>query len=147
MDVENEEIAKDVHIEDFHKPKTCLHTFIFDSEFVSIDNAGNVLVLSLPQLPLKSISQRHEGSNMASAYHSIDNYKDHEENLVEGQDDASHPRSQEVENAHKLSTDFIDIDLSPRLTNFIKSGIVPESPVHNSGSYLQKLFSPFPSSV
>ncbi|KAL8485930.1 hypothetical protein ACS0TY_028004 [Phlomoides rotata] len=185
MDIELEEIAEDVNIEDFHKPKTCLHTFIFDSEFVSVDNAGNVLVLSLPQLPLESMSQRIEGSNMTSTYHLINNNKDHEENLVEGEGDPSwHPRSPEVahefyicnpdaENgksfsgeeevphtpvssrkvsdlcgqdhnvmhdkmlmplAHELSSDFIDLELSPRLTNFIKSGIVPESPVHNSGT-------------
>ncbi|GAB4844800.1 hypothetical protein Ancab_038187 [Ancistrocladus abbreviatus] len=33
----------------------------------------------------------------------------------------------------EFNDDIGDIDLSPRLTNFIKSGFVPESPLHNTG--------------
>lgn len=190
---------KDVHIEDFHKPKTCLHTFLFGSEFVSVDDIGNVLVFSLPQLPLESNSKQIEGSNMASVHHLVHDYKDHEENPVQAKGNpSSHPRSLEVENlhesslcnpdaengklfsgaeeilhtpvssrmrkemdisgqdhnvvhdrmlipsAHESSNDFRDSELSPRLTNFIKSGIVPESPVNNSGLCLQTLLVDIP---
>ncbi|GFP81410.1 fanconi anemia group m protein homolog [Phtheirospermum japonicum] len=52
--IEVEEIAKDAHIEDLPKLKPCVHNTLFGSEFVSVDDVGNVLVLSLPRLPLDS---------------------------------------------------------------------------------------------
>ncbi|KAH6765134.1 hypothetical protein C2S51_016383 [Perilla frutescens var. frutescens] len=186
---ELDEMVKDVHIEDTHKPKTWSHTFLFASEFVSVDSVGNVLVLSLPQLPLESSSKLKEGSNMASAYHLMHDYKNHEENPLQPIDNQSwHPRSPEVENVHEFScphdpgaekekkfsmaeeilhsvssrmqkemdisdqdhdvghgrmlpsahesaNDHKDSELSPRLTNFIKSGVVPESPINDSGTW------------
>lgn len=191
---EHEEMVKDVHIEKSLKTKTWLHTFLFGSEFVSVDNVGNVLVLSLPHLPLESNSKRTKVSNMASAYHLMHDYKGHEENPLQPIDNPSlHPRSPEVENIHEFSphspdaenekfsmaeeilhtpvssrmqqemdisdqdhdvghdsilpsphdsaNDLEDSELSPRLTNFIKSGVVPESPIIVSGLYTNVLFS------
>ncbi|KAL0360056.1 UNVERIFIED_CONTAM: DEAD-box ATP-dependent RNA helicase FANCM [Sesamum radiatum] len=63
-DIELQKIAKDKHIEDFHKQKPLLHTFLFISEFVSVDDNGNVLVLSLPQLPVESNSKHTDGSKV-----------------------------------------------------------------------------------
>ncbi|KAI3464359.1 hypothetical protein Pfo_021022 [Paulownia fortunei] len=189
-EIELEKIAKDMHIEDFHKQKPCLHALLFGSEFVSVDDVGNVLVLSLPQLPLESNSKCIVDSSMASVYQLMQDSEDHEENTVQARGNpSSHSRSPEVENLLESSlcnpdkqkgkllsgaeeilhtpvssrmpketdisgednnvvldrtlmplpdesnNDFRDSDLSPRLTNFIKSGIVPESPVNNSGTW------------
>ncbi|KAK6116697.1 hypothetical protein DH2020_049579 [Rehmannia glutinosa] len=188
IDTEVEEIAKDMHIEDFHKQKPCLHTLLFGSEFVSVDDVGNVLVLSLPQLPLESNFKHIEGGSMASAYHLMHDSEDHEENTVQGKgnpsscsrlpeenllesslrnldaqkgkllseaeeilltpvssrmpkeidvsgEDHKFVHNRKLPSADESSDDFRDSELSPRLTNFIKSGIVPESPVHNSGTW------------
>ncbi|KAL0326353.1 UNVERIFIED_CONTAM: DEAD-box ATP-dependent RNA helicase FANCM [Sesamum radiatum] len=189
-DRELQKIAKDMHIEDFHKQKPCLHTFLFASEFVSVDDNGNVLVLSLPQLPVESNSKHIDGSSMASVCHLMLESEDHEENTVQAKDNPSlHLRSPEVQilvdarlcnpdmqngkllsgaeeilytpvsgrmpkkmdlygedpnivhdrklmpSADESSKDFEDSELSPRLTNLIKSGIVPESPVNDSGTW------------
>ncbi|KAL0314141.1 UNVERIFIED_CONTAM: DEAD-box ATP-dependent RNA helicase FANCM [Sesamum angustifolium] len=183
-DRELQKIAKDMHIEDFHKQKPCLHTFLFASEFVSVDDNGNVLVLSLPQLPVESNSKHIDGSSMASVCHLMLESEDHEEDTVQAKDNSSlHLRSPEVQilvdarlcnpdmqngkllsgaeeilytpvsgrmpkemdlygedpnivhdrklmpSADESSKDFEDSELSPRLTNLIKSGIVPESPL------------------
>lgn len=151
-----------MHAEDPHKPKTWMHTFLFASEFVSVDDVGNVLVLSLPQLPLDSSTKQTEASNMASPYYLIREYKDHAEIPLQPKDNPSAeneknfnmaeeipntPDSSRMQNEldisdqdHELDNDENDSELSPRLTNFIKSGVVPESPINDSGLYIQKLF-------
>lgn len=161
---------KDVLSEDSHKPKTWLHTFLFASEFVSVDSVGNVLVLSLPQLPLDSSSKQTEVSDMASPYHLMQDYTDHTEIPLQPIDNHSleetvhefsicdhgaenekkfevaeeilhSPVSSRMQNEMDISDqDLIDVELSPRLTNLIKSGVVPESPINYSGWYIQKLF-------
>ncbi|KAG8378446.1 hypothetical protein BUALT_Bualt08G0138100 [Buddleja alternifolia] len=180
LQIEVEEIGrtKDMYIKNSHKQKPCRHTFLFGSEFVSVDDFGNVLVLSLPQLPLEFSSKCVNDSGMAYVFHSMDNFENHEDTVKAKGNPSSQSRSREVENliessrcnpdvqegklfsgAEKIiqspissgkskemdicgqghngdesSDDSRDCDLSPRLTNFIKSGIVPESPVNNSGT-------------
>ncbi|XP_011096497.1 uncharacterized protein LOC105175667 [Sesamum indicum] len=188
IDRELQKIDKDMRIEDFHKQKACLHTFLFVSEFVSVDDNGNVLVLSLPQLAVESNSKHMDGSSMASVCHLMPESEDHEENTVQAKDNpSSHlPEVQilvdsrlcntDMQNGKLLSgaeeifytpvsdkmpkemdlygedpnivhdrklmpladepsKDFEDSVLSPRLNNLIKSGIVPESPVNDSGTW------------
>lgn len=156
---ELQETAKDVHTEDSHKPKTSLHTFLFASEFVSVDDVGNVLVLSLPLLPLGSSTRRTETSNMASP---MQEYKDHAESPLQpidnpsGENEKNSYMADEIPHTpvssrmqdemdianqdHELDNDVNDSELSPRLTSFIKSGVVPESPINDSGLYIQKFF-------
>lgn len=162
--------VKDLQSEDSHKPKTWLHTFLFASEFVSVDSVGNVLVLSLPKVPLDSSSKRIESRSMASLDHSIQERVDCAEIPLQPIDNHPlHPRPTEV-TVHEFSVgdlsskdakkfdeaeeilhspvssrmqnemdisdqDLIDFYLSPRLTNLIKSGVVPESPINDSGMY------------
>ncbi|XP_042062897.1 DEAD-box ATP-dependent RNA helicase FANCM [Salvia splendens] len=153
--------VKDLQSEDSHKPKTWLHTFLFASEFVSVDSVGNVLVLSLPQVPLDSSSKRMESRNMASLDHSmhecvecaeiplqpIDNQTVHEfsvgdlfsedaKKFDEAEEILHSPVSSRMQNEMDISDqDLIDVYLSPRLTNLIKSGVVPESPINDSGTW------------
>lgn len=189
-EIEHEKIAEDMDVDDFHKQKPCIHTLLFGSEFVSVDDVGNVLVSSLPELPLDSNSKYMLGGSLASEYPSM---HDSKVNSVKGIP-SSHLRLPELENLlesspcnsdaqkGKLSSwdkeipeatiasrmleekditceehnvmhdrtvvllpdessdDVGDCELSPRLTNFIESGIVPESPVNSPGLYLQNLF-------
>ncbi|KAL6525255.1 hypothetical protein OROMI_030848 [Orobanche minor] len=166
--------ANDMHIEDSHKHKTCVHTPLFDSEFVSVDHVGNVLISSLPRLPLDSNSKHIEGNSIVSANHLTQDNPSScsrlpEENLLEsspcnldGQkgelfcgddeiifespisrtskemdvscEDHIMVHDRKLQTVDESSNDFMDSELSPRLTSFIESGIVPESPVHNSGT-------------
>ncbi|KAL6492806.1 hypothetical protein OROGR_032565 [Orobanche gracilis] len=166
--------ANDLHIEDSHKRKTCIHTPLFDSEFVSVDHVGNVLISSLPRLPLDSNSKHIEGNIIGSANHLTQDNPSScsrlpEENLLEsspcnldGQkgelfcgddenifespvsrtptemnvscEDHIIVHDQKLQTVVESSSDSMDSELSPRLTSFIESGIVPESPVHNSGT-------------
>ncbi|KAL1542826.1 hypothetical protein AAHA92_19865 [Salvia divinorum] len=161
--------VKDVQSEDSHKPKTLLHTFLFASEFVSVDSVGNVLVLSLPQVPLDSSSKRMESRNMASLDLSIqermdcteiplqpienhplhqrateetvhefsvgDLFSEDAKKFDEAKEILHSPVSSRMQNEMDISDqDLIDIYLSPRLTNLIKSGVVPESPINDYGT-------------
>ncbi|XP_057793601.1 DEAD-box ATP-dependent RNA helicase FANCM isoform X2 [Salvia miltiorrhiza] len=169
-DKEAEGSGQELQETELQKPKTWLHTFLFASEFVSVDGVGNVLVLSLPQLPLGSSSKRTEVSNVASPYHLMQDYKGHAEIPLQPMDNHPlHPRpldetvhefslsnpsaedekkfdmaeeilqspvSSRMQNETDISDqDLIDIELSPRLTNFIKSGVVPESPINDSETW------------
>jgi Fanconi anemia group M protein len=40
--------------------------------------------------------------------------------------------------ADEFNNNFKDSELSPRLTNMIQSGIVPESPINDNGQYLSQ---------
>ncbi|KAL3845636.1 hypothetical protein ACJIZ3_003039 [Penstemon smallii] len=171
-DTEFGEIARteDVHIEDLHKQKPCLHMLLFDSEFVSVDDFGNVLVLSLPQLPLDSHSKCvHDNTLLAKGNPSSQSGCTEGENSLESrlrnsgaekgellslpekifQSPVSTKKSKDkrisgedrnveydttlMQLDDESSDELKDSELSPRLTNFIKSGIVPESPINNAG--------------
>lgn len=121
------------------------------------------MVLSLPQLPLNSSIKQTEASNVASSYYSIQEHKDHAEIPLQPIDNPSAENemnfcmAEEIPNTpdssrmqkemdisdhdHELDDDATDSELSPRMTNFIKSGVVPESPINDAGLYIQKLFS------
>ncbi|KAL3641437.1 hypothetical protein CASFOL_016405 [Castilleja foliolosa] len=170
-DIEVEEIAKDTFIEDLPKLKLCVHNTLFGSEFVSVDDVGNVLVLSLPQLPLGSAchlmrnSENHKeiteenkcNISEENVYESnqcnLDGQKGNifssdEEIILQSQVFSKMRKEMDVScedhnilpdtkilTVHGSSDDCMDSELSPRLTNFIESGIVPESPVNNSATW------------
>ncbi|CAA3017902.1 DEAD-box ATP-dependent RNA helicase FANCM isoform X2 [Olea europaea subsp. europaea] len=161
--------TKDMSMQDIHGQNSVAHSFLFDSEFVSVDDRGRVLVLSLSQLPLISLSKSTIGSNMEFVSNLMQDSsgfeastKDFKEKTVQAKGTStSQTRSTEVENSLSSSRksnekdsydkdakvernrismdiddeendDLRDFELSPRLTNFIKSGVVPESPISDS---------------
>ncbi|XP_051139283.1 DEAD-box ATP-dependent RNA helicase FANCM [Andrographis paniculata] len=178
-----EDIAEVVQTEDTHKQGPCRHSLLFGSEFVSVDDDGNVLIMSLPKLSLESDSHV-ESSIIPPPYYLIDDPEDNKENILQVNHSSTHLRSPQCEKLLQSSpcrlgvalkwkkseadeilptqissrilkevdtcdenhndvraTTVIPLpdsplpdescnDLSPRLTNFIKSGVVPESPVN-----------------
>ncbi|CAH9136790.1 unnamed protein product [Cuscuta epithymum] len=170
------------------------HLSLFESELVKVDNLGNVLVLSVPQLSTKAVSEsklvdtdvlpsklstedacdhfmspvdlileKNQGFEGKHADHG-ERMKEHvlvvsrlRNDVDECQGDGSqservpespfsqveskdisvgeHPEaiitdSTDVSLNEELSYDSEDVEAhSPRLTNFIKSGVVPESPM------------------
>ncbi|XP_073275949.1 DEAD-box ATP-dependent RNA helicase FANCM isoform X2 [Primulina huaijiensis] len=144
--------TREMHIEDLDKQKPCRHTPLFGADSISVDDLGNVPVLSLPQFPLQCHLKSRNSINVSSVNKLMDNSENREENMqAKGKlsPGSTSPRgtsrkSKEMDlsgEAHKIvysmipvveaesSNEFRDSDLSPRLTNFIKSGIVPESPL------------------
>lgn len=201
--------TKEKHIvPDFCSENPPVHSYIFGSDYVSVDAFGKVLILSVPLLPLKEGS--HSKCTIASSTKSLNSVKQDscylrtsaegnkeivmqamaiveitsptrcikDETLpTSGLCDSDVQTLDEVENnpetsalkgnlsnegdsagetpdvveikaslplADECSDDFRDIELSPRLTNLIKCGFVPESPVNDRGlhssPYLKSLY-------
>lgn len=181
--------TEDVHIEGLQE-KPHVHTFLFDTEFVSVDDLGNVLVLSLSQLHLESHSKFFNGNSFTS--HLMGNSSAHDKTVHAKVCVASQSGSTEGGNVESilrnpdaikgsvlptpekiLQTPFSNVksngndilvqdhhvervtvvmqmeceptdelgdpELSPRLSSFVKSGVVPESPIHNSGLYYLRM--------
>ena len=179
-----------------------VHSYLFGSDFVSVDTLGNVLILSVPLIPSKEVSHskcasasssmllnclkqdschsgtsqgQHKGQSMqekavanlrtsgqarctmdetlliSKLHYSLGQQEkklDGVEEIVQTpilKGSLSHEGDTAVETlvanktpiflAAESSDDIGDTDLSPRLTNLIKSGIVPESPINESGQY------------
>jgi len=179
-----------------------MHSYLFGSDFVSVDSSGNVLVLSIPLLPLTdhlhskcmsgrnaillncseqdcSDSKASQGGyeEMSSRVKEMSNQtalqtrcKEENENMwtsgscnsvtqqenkLDGVETSLQTRvskmslSNEGENnieapnknctvellADNSNNELRDPELSPRLTNFINSGVVPESPIDCAGWY------------
>lgn len=193
--------TKEKHIvPDFCIEDRPVHSYIFGSDYVSVDAFGKVLILSVPLLPLKEGS--HSKCTIASSTKSLNSLKQdscYSRTSTEGNkevvmqavaaveitsptrcikdetlptsglcdSDVQHVKTlDEVENspetpplkgnrsnerdsagetpdvveikaplplADECRDDFRDIELSPRLTNLIKCGVVPESPVNDRG--------------
>lgn len=180
------------------------HSYLFGSDYVSVDALGKVLIISVPLLPLKEVS--HSKSTSASTTLVLNCPKqnscclkasghDYKELAMQGKAALDRTSSSETQcmtdvalaisrisnskteqektlnqvetipetpilnrilsnegdcvgdapdllgikasfpQADKNSNNFNDTELSPRLTNMIQSGVVPESPVNNSGQY------------
>ena len=179
-----------------------VHSYLFGSDFVSVDTLGNVLILSVPLIPSKEVSHskcasasssmllnclkqdschsgtsqgQHKGQSMeekavanlrtsgqarctmdetlliSKLHYSLGQQEkklDGVEEIVQTpilKGSLSHEGDTAVETlvanktpiflAAESSDDIGDTDLSPRLTNLIKSGVVPESPINESGQY------------
>ncbi|KAM3729495.1 hypothetical protein ACB098_12G016800 [Castanea mollissima] len=191
--------TKEKHsVPDFCGQDPPLHSYLFGSDYVSVDAFGKVLILSVPLLPFKVVSHAKcttASSDKLSNYLKQDSYylrtstEDKKEltmqatavgeitSLTRCIENETLPKSglcdADVQQEKKLDgiedipetpilkgnpsnegdsggempdateikapllvddecgNDFIDVELSPRLTNLIKSGIVPESPINN----------------
>ncbi|XP_034676196.1 DEAD-box ATP-dependent RNA helicase FANCM isoform X2 [Vitis riparia] len=177
-----------------------VHSYLFGSDFVSVDTLGNVLILSVPLIPSKEVSHskcasasssmllnclkqdschsgtsqgQHKGQSMEEKavanlrtsgqarctmdetllISKLHNSLGQQEKKLDGVEEIvqtpilkgslSHEGDTAVETlvanktpiflAAESSDDIGDTDLSPRLTNLIKSGVVPESPINESG--------------
>ncbi|CAI9754308.1 unnamed protein product [Fraxinus pennsylvanica] len=161
--------TKDISMQDIHGKNSVAHSFLFDSEFVSVDDLGRVLVLSLSQLPLISHSKSTIGGKMEFVSNLMQDSsgfeastKDFKEKTVlakgisipqtglteaenslpssrKSNEKDSYDKDPKVERNRvsmdlddEENNDLRDSELSPRLTNFIKSGVVPESPISDS---------------
>lgn len=118
------------------------HTFLFNADLVSVDLLGKVLVLPVPSLPFLGavtnfIVVQNE-SMPTSSLPTSEKYQPEavyevEEMLIESQTKISSLRDDRC--AHPASRDSKDdelrhgSELSPRLTNYIEKGVVPESPI------------------
>ncbi|KAE8022325.1 hypothetical protein FH972_008133 [Carpinus fangiana] len=187
-------------VPDFCRENPPVHSYIFGSDYVSVDTFGKVLILSVPLLPLKEGS--HSKGTIASSTKSLNFLKQdscylrtssegnkelvmqtmavveitsptrcikdetlptsglcdsdvqHEKTLDEFENSPETPPlkgnlSNERDSAgetpdvveikaplplaDECTDEFRNIELSPRLTNLIKCGVVPESPVNDRG--------------
>ncbi|XP_059630912.1 DEAD-box ATP-dependent RNA helicase FANCM [Cornus florida] len=186
----------------FQDQNPATHSYLFGSDFVSVDALGRVLVVSVPLLPLKEDSDSNCTTASSTAllnylkensFHlkaSPGNCKENTMQVKAVCDPiaSTHTICMEFENlptsrfcnpgsqleklldvtegilvtpiskgnisnegdstgetpnvtvnktpmllADESDIDFGELELSPRLTSFIKSGVVPESPVHEAG--------------
>jgi Fanconi anemia group M protein len=184
-------------VPDFCRENPPVHSYIFGSDYVSVDTFGKVLILSVPLLP-----RSHSKGTIASSTKSLNSLKQdscylrtssegnkelvmqtmavveitsptrcikeetlptsglcdsdvqHEKTLDEFEKSPETPPlkgnlSNERDSAgetpdvveikaplplaDECTDEFRDIELSPRLTNLIKCGVVPESPVNDRG--------------
>lgn len=130
-----------------------IHSFLFGSDFMSVDLLGKVLILSVPSFPLNQVSSPKSSSPQNTllpnclepdSSHLNASHKKYPE-VVLDVNDAIHTEisnleisNREFDNTHsgdELIMDCKADDLSPRLTNLLMSGVVPESPIDN-GEYL-----------
>ncbi|CDP18879.1 unnamed protein product [Coffea canephora] len=161
--------------------KNLVHSFLFSSGLISVDDLGTVQVLSVSQFPVKEVllSKIMTTSRAAPFYHLKQNIAciDASTYIRSSQDDKDcafklnscnasgektlgeiiletpipKPMSDGGESinnspedrapmlfAAEANDDPMDVEFSPRLTNFMESGIVPESPISSSGMYIQR---------
>ncbi|KAF8026680.1 hypothetical protein BT93_F3222 [Corymbia citriodora subsp. variegata] len=173
-----------------------VHSYLFSSDFVSVDNLGNVLILSVPSLPSTKVTRsddvylkcpkKDSGGFLAAAQRSEDvcmpfggsvqrasaqtgclkseaqaqstvfdfeaqqnertvmDMKNTEiENLTGvlpdgGEGTNGTPEALKVKEPFPLASgcndDEEDTELSPRLTNYMESGVVPESPINGESN-------------
>ncbi|XP_024930384.2 DEAD-box ATP-dependent RNA helicase FANCM isoform X1 [Ziziphus jujuba] len=177
------------------------HSYLFGSDFVSVDDDGNVIIVTVPLLPFGKVSHpsktRTSNTLLVTSSHqdprhlraSVEEHKDltiqaeagalgdlmtsptrymkngtpisilchsdaWQENTFEeaehipqtpiskrivsdGDGNCTTPGSVKMKASTLLpddySNDFGDTEFSPRLTNMIKTGVVPESPINNCG--------------
>ncbi|XP_076909820.1 DEAD-box ATP-dependent RNA helicase FANCM-like [Bidens hawaiensis] len=144
---------------DIIKTKEKHHSFLFGSEFTMVDSNNNILILSVPVFPLKpfsptKISFPHSSCSplKASSEEHTEVPLDENENdvIVTSLHDLHEDKlDEEICKAEVIGTvipNVVDddshsveaVDLSPRLTNLLLSGVVPESPVHKCTSNKDK---------
>ncbi|PWA39658.1 hypothetical protein CTI12_AA571890 [Artemisia annua] len=142
-----------------------IHSFLFGSDYMSVDSDGRVLISSVPSFPLKQVSPSKSLNCLESDFRefpeipmdvnddlvtSFKNANDLQEDKL-AQDDNTALQTEicnlEVSNREhndtripiaveddthlvdESDTDSIAGDLSPRLTNLMINGVVPESPI------------------
>ncbi|KAI3780438.1 hypothetical protein L2E82_10419 [Cichorium intybus] len=128
--------------------KPSVHSFLFGSDFTSIDSLGRVLILSIPLFPLKQssiVNRLFPDSSPVKESHLEDLDTSFDINCVfttpvksQGNNDlleSSRRNTTETVLDDTESTDSKPVDFSPRLTNLLLSGVVPESPIDNRKGY------------
>lgn len=176
--------------------KDAKHSYLFSSDFVFVNADGNVMILSVPTLPFRGLSDGNKLSvnsskqdtchvQSSSGIFKEENVQEKatmgllnskskctkSNNLLVSSPTYSACQQEsmldDVENGfqcpkrlgnlfretdgavqmpakdhtvpvlldEECSDDYEDTELSPRLTNLIRSGVVPESPVHDCGQY------------
>ncbi|KDP34815.1 hypothetical protein JCGZ_11177 [Jatropha curcas] len=188
------------NVMDFHEESPPAHSYLFGSDFVSVNALGNVIILSVPVLPMREAL--HSKCTNASTTLPLDCLeknshmrtpcKDSKEVTVEGKSSAdlipswmqcetnvtlAIPKSnvqqdkildrvetapetpglkKRLSNERDCADEALDrleingpssqhveyndnAELSPRLTNMIQSGIVPESPINDIDASAMKL--------
>ncbi|XVF63306.1 hypothetical protein PTKIN_Ptkin09bG0077400 [Pterospermum kingtungense] len=161
------------------------HSYLFGSDFVSVDALGNVLIISVPSLYFKDVMHSNYVSPSKKELQSslkqdtndvktsdgimqteaVPNLSAYQTKCIKV-DTVSTPRFCETDSekekiletpggtcetpdieeikaqpplADEHFSDLRDCELSPRLTNMIKIGIVPESPITDIGVLEQKI--------
>ncbi|KAG9444162.1 hypothetical protein H6P81_015502 [Aristolochia fimbriata] len=129
------------------------HCFLFETNFVSVEPFGKVLISSIPKLPTQE-TLNHKfiaAENLILSSHLRNSSSPQEQELDTDEKSANHiltsgwePTKEKLNYAdspvememvvkdaaeHEPKCDLEDLELSPRLTNFIDKGIVPESPI------------------
>ncbi|XP_076944817.1 DEAD-box ATP-dependent RNA helicase FANCM-like [Bidens hawaiensis] len=133
------------------KTKEKHHSFLFGSEFTAVDSNNNILILSVPVFPLKVFSPTkssfpHSSSSplkASSEEHAEVPMDEHENDVIVT---SLHEEICKAEVIGTVIPNVVDddshsveaVDLSPRLTNLLLSGVVPESPVHKCTSNKDK---------
>ncbi|KAM0049691.1 putative RNA helicase [Helianthus debilis subsp. tardiflorus] len=128
------------------------HSFLFGSDYTAVDSNGNILILSVPLFPVKlfsptksSIPQNTLYLNCNKSGHSkavvheehpeiaLDVNEESTNDLQEDKVDGDDSELLKREVSGTVIPNVVDEagDLSPRLTNLMMSGVVPESPAHN----------------
>lgn len=105
------------------------HSFYFGSDFAAVDSNGSILILSVPVFRLKQFSPIKTSipQNITSKYNE-------EITLDVGVNEDDRTFQVNIPNEDEAG------DLSPRLTNLVMSGVVPESPIHNREYYVAFIF-------
>ncbi|KAI3744811.1 hypothetical protein L1987_57904 [Smallanthus sonchifolius] len=146
---------------DISKTKEQHHSFLFGSDFTTVDSNGSILILSVPHFPLKptksSIPEntlflyclKSANSKASSEDHPaialdvneddlvVTSFNDLQEDkldgdarvnseILKGENNGTVIPNVVVDDSHSVEAG----DLSPRLTNLLMSGVVPESPIH-----------------
>ncbi|KAK8492167.1 hypothetical protein V6N11_046972 [Hibiscus sabdariffa] len=148
------------------------HSCLFDSDFVSVDALGKVLIISVPSLFFEDVmhSKRATASTITKellntskhvktsdeimqmeAVLNITSYQkksievdilstpgfcetdSDKEKLLNGVEKIPETPDGTCEMADEANIDLRETELSPRLTNFIETGVVPESPITDRG--------------
>ncbi|KAL4573319.1 hypothetical protein LXL04_020120 [Taraxacum kok-saghyz] len=118
--------------------KACVHSFLFGSDFTSVDSLGRVIILSTPSFPLtKNIPLPNPSvsdftpvkiQDPESAFEVNDGFTTPVKSQRNDDDDVAESSRRNLD-AVLDDIDLKAVDLSPRLTNILLSGVVPESPV------------------
>ncbi|KAI3515640.1 hypothetical protein L1887_14541 [Cichorium endivia] len=126
---------------DIQSQKPSVHSFLFGSDFTSIDSLGRVLIISIPLFPLKqssSVNRLFPNSSPVKESHLEDLDTSFDTNCVfttpvksQGNNDLLESSRRNTILDDTESTDSKPVDFSPRLTNLLLSGVVPESPIDN----------------
>lgn len=108
------------------------HSFLFGLDYVSVDSRGRVIITSVPFLPLKEYNEElhvkekhpHRIEKICQSPNVRDDFSSEVGIAAETPD---------VTGLKMMVSEYRDTELSPRLSNFMERGVVPESPIDETG--------------